>query len=80
MVGLDREGRVTLINRTASRLLGVRPEDVETRHYSECMPELAGLIRQGELDDRSADLHAILKRSTRRRLQIANPGYAPEVA
>jgi two-component system nitrogen regulation sensor histidine kinase NtrY len=46
VVGLDREGRVTLINRTASRLLGIRPEEVETRHYSECMPELAGLIRR----------------------------------
>src|SRR2546423_1834351 len=46
VIGLDREGRVTLINRTASRLLGIRPEDVETRHYSECMPELAGLIRR----------------------------------
>jgi two-component system nitrogen regulation sensor histidine kinase NtrY len=46
VVGLDNEGRVTLINRTASRLLGIRPEDVETRHYSECMPELAGLIHR----------------------------------
>ncbi len=46
VVGLDNEGRVTLINRTASRLLGIKPEDVETRHYSECMPELASLIRR----------------------------------
>jgi two-component system nitrogen regulation sensor histidine kinase NtrY len=46
VVGLDSEGRVTLINRTASRLLGIKPEDVETRHYSECMPELASLIRR----------------------------------
>ena len=46
VVGLDSEGRVTLINRTASRLLGIKPENVETRHYSECMPELASLIRR----------------------------------
>jgi two-component system nitrogen regulation sensor histidine kinase NtrY len=46
VVGLDNEGRVTLINRTASRLLGIKPEDVETQHYSECMPEVAGLIRR----------------------------------
>ncbi len=46
VVGLDSEGRITLINRTASGLLGIRPEEVEGRHYSECMPELAGLIRR----------------------------------
>jgi len=46
VVGLDGAGRITLINRTASRLLNARPEDIETRHYSECMPELAGLIRR----------------------------------
>ena len=46
VVGLDGEGRITLINRTASRLLDARPEDIETRHYSECMPELAGLIHR----------------------------------
>jgi two-component system nitrogen regulation sensor histidine kinase NtrY len=46
VVGLDNEGRITLINRTASRLLGLRPEEVEGRHYSESMPELAGLIRR----------------------------------
>ena len=46
VVGLDGEGRITLINRMASRLLNAAPEDVEGRHYSECMPELAGLIRR----------------------------------
>jgi len=46
VVGLDGDGRVTLINRMASRLLDVTPEDIEGRHYSESMPELAGLIRR----------------------------------
>jgi two-component system nitrogen regulation sensor histidine kinase NtrY len=46
VVGLDGEGRITLINRTASRLLDATPEEIEGRHYSECVPELAGLIRR----------------------------------
>jgi two-component system nitrogen regulation sensor histidine kinase NtrY len=46
VVGLDGDGRITLINRMASRLLNAVPEDVEGRHYSECIPELAGLIRR----------------------------------
>ncbi|HEX3483968.1 MAG TPA: PAS domain-containing sensor histidine kinase [Micropepsaceae bacterium] len=46
VVGLDGEGHITLINRMASRMLNAVPEDIEGRHYSECMPELAGLIRR----------------------------------
>ncbi|HXJ01257.1 MAG TPA: PAS domain-containing sensor histidine kinase [Micropepsaceae bacterium] len=46
VVGLDGEGRITLINRMASRMLNAVPEDIEGRHYSECIPELAGLIRR----------------------------------
>jgi two-component system nitrogen regulation sensor histidine kinase NtrY len=46
VVGLDGDGRITLINRMASRLLDAAPEDIEGRHYSECIPELAGLIRR----------------------------------
>jgi two-component system nitrogen regulation sensor histidine kinase NtrY len=46
VVGLNGEGRVTLINRTAAQLLNAAPEEIEGRHYSECMPELAGLIRR----------------------------------
>jgi two-component system nitrogen regulation sensor histidine kinase NtrY len=56
VVGLDGEGHITLINRTASRLLDAAPEDIEGRHYSECVPELAGLIRRamGEANGRAA--------------------------
>jgi len=46
VVGLDGEGRVTLINRMASRLLNVAPEELEGRHYAETVPELAGLVRR----------------------------------
>jgi two-component system nitrogen regulation sensor histidine kinase NtrY len=46
VVGIDADGRITLINRIASRLLDLAAEDSEGRHYSECMPELAGLIRR----------------------------------
>jgi two-component system, NtrC family, nitrogen regulation sensor histidine kinase NtrY len=44
VVGLDGEGRVTLINRTAAALLGIAPEDAEGHHYMESMAELASLI------------------------------------
>jgi two-component system nitrogen regulation sensor histidine kinase NtrY len=50
VVGLDGEGRVTLINRTAAGLLDVTPEDAEGRHYTESMSELATLIRRAMLD------------------------------
>jgi two-component system nitrogen regulation sensor histidine kinase NtrY len=46
VVGLDGEGRITLINRMASRLLNAVPEEIEGLHYSECIPELAALIRR----------------------------------
>ncbi len=46
VVGLDGEGRITLINRTASQLLNAAPEEIEGRHYAQSIPELAGLIRR----------------------------------
>ncbi len=46
VVGLDSEGNVTLLNRAAERLLDVEPHEIEGRHYSEVMPELAALIRK----------------------------------
>jgi two-component system nitrogen regulation sensor histidine kinase NtrY len=44
VIGLDGEGRITIINRAAARLLNAAPEDMETSHYSEAVPELAPLI------------------------------------
>jgi two-component system, NtrC family, nitrogen regulation sensor histidine kinase NtrY len=46
VVGLDGEGRVTIVNRAAARLLNATSEELEGRHYTEAVPELAGLIRR----------------------------------
>ena len=44
VIGLDGEGRITIINRAAARLMNAAPEDMETNHYSDAVPELAPLI------------------------------------
>jgi two-component system nitrogen regulation sensor histidine kinase NtrY len=44
VIGLDGEGRVTIINRAAARLLDAAQEDMESSHYSHAVPELAPLI------------------------------------
>ena len=44
VIGLDGEGRITIINRAAARLLNAAPEDLEHSHYSDAVPELAPLI------------------------------------
>ncbi len=46
VLGVDGEGHVTLINRTALRLLKVATTEAEGQHYSQLVPELAGLIRR----------------------------------
>jgi two-component system nitrogen regulation sensor histidine kinase NtrY len=46
VIGLDGDGRITIVNRAAARLLNATPEELESRHYSEAVPELAGLIRR----------------------------------
>jgi two-component system nitrogen regulation sensor histidine kinase NtrY len=46
VIGLDIDGRITIVNRAAARLLNAAPEEIESRHYSEAVPELAGLIRK----------------------------------
>ncbi len=44
VIGIDGEGRVTIVNRAAARLMDAAPEDLEASHYSEAVPELAPLI------------------------------------
>jgi len=44
VIGVDGDGRITIINRAAERLLNAAPEDMESSHYSEAVPELAPLI------------------------------------
>jgi Domain of unknown function (DUF6285) len=40
--------------------------------------DMAERIRSGELDDRRAELLAVLRSSARRRLRVANSGYVGE--
>ena len=44
VIGIDGEGKVTIVNRAAARLMDAAPEDLESSHYSEAVPELAPLI------------------------------------
>jgi two-component system nitrogen regulation sensor histidine kinase NtrY len=44
VIGIDGEGKVTIVNRAAARLMDAAPEDLEAIHYSEAAPELAPLI------------------------------------
>jgi two-component system nitrogen regulation sensor histidine kinase NtrY len=46
VIGLDGEGKITIVNRAAARLLNATPEEIEGRHYAEAVPELSGLIRR----------------------------------
>jgi two-component system, NtrC family, nitrogen regulation sensor histidine kinase NtrY len=46
VIGLDADGRITIVNRAAARLLNAAPEELEGRHYSEAVPEMAALIRR----------------------------------
>ena len=46
VIGIDNDGHITIVNRAAARLLDAAPEDMEGRHYSESVPELATLIRR----------------------------------
>ncbi len=46
VIGLDADGTITIVNRMAARLLNAAPEELEERHYSEAVPELAVLIRR----------------------------------
>ncbi|MEI9930437.1 MAG: PAS domain-containing sensor histidine kinase [Rhizomicrobium sp.] len=46
VIGVDSDGQITIVNRAAARLLNAAPEELEGRHYSESVPELAALIRK----------------------------------
>src|SRR5579871_3023747 len=46
VLGLDAEGRVTIVNRTAARLLNLASEEVVGKPYSDIVPELASLIHR----------------------------------
>lgn len=46
VIGIDADGKITIVNRAAARLLNAAPEELEGRHYAEAVPELAVLIRR----------------------------------
>jgi two-component system nitrogen regulation sensor histidine kinase NtrY len=46
VIGLDADGRVTIVNRAAARLLNADPEEIEGRFYADAVPELGALIRR----------------------------------
>jgi two-component system nitrogen regulation sensor histidine kinase NtrY len=46
VIGIDSQGTITIVNRAAARLMNAAPEELEGRHYSEAVPELAALIRR----------------------------------
>ncbi len=46
VIGMDHDGLITIVNRAAARLLNAAPEQIEGRHYSEAVPEMAVLIQR----------------------------------
>jgi len=50
VVGLDNTGRVSLPNRSATALLGLRLDELMGRQLGECVPELADLIARAVSD------------------------------
>ena len=46
VIGVDRDGQITIVNRTAARLLNAAPEEMEGLHYSVAIPEVGALIRR----------------------------------
>ncbi|HUJ03500.1 MAG TPA: PAS domain-containing sensor histidine kinase [Rhizomicrobium sp.] len=72
VVGLDANGRITIVNRAAARLLHVDPDEIEGRHYAEAVPELGSLIKRAiEEPVGHASGEAIVKRGgTARSLSV----------
>lgn len=65
VIGLDNDGKITIINRMAARLLNAEPNEIEGQHYSEAVPELAGLIRRAVQEPVGhSSGEAVIKRGT----------------
>ena len=52
VIGIDGEGRVTIANRTAMRLLGLGERSIERRPIAEVLPELGPVVEAALRDDR----------------------------
>ena len=46
VIGLDGEGKITIVNRAAARLLNAAPEETGRPALQEAVPELSALIRR----------------------------------
>jgi two-component system nitrogen regulation sensor histidine kinase NtrY len=46
VVGLDREGRITLPNRSACELLNAEPDDLAGKDLGDVLPEMAALVKK----------------------------------
>jgi len=76
VIGLNADGRVTIVNRAAARLLNATPEEIEGQHYSQAVPELGPLIRRAIQEPvRRAGGEATVKRALKVRtlsVQVAS--------
>jgi two-component system, NtrC family, nitrogen regulation sensor histidine kinase NtrY len=72
VIGLDADGKITIINRAAARLLNAAPEELEGQHYAEAVPELAVLIRRAiqEPVGRSSGEATVKRGTTTRQLSV----------
>ena len=76
VVGIDQDGNITIVNRAAARLLNATPEDMEGRHYSQSVPELAPLILRamGEPVGRASGEVAVQRTGSPRSLSVQVTG------
>jgi len=72
VIGIDADGKITIVNRAAARLLNATPEELEGQHYVEAVPELAALVRRAiqEPVGRSSGEATLKRGSTTRQLSV----------
>jgi two-component system nitrogen regulation sensor histidine kinase NtrY len=72
VIGLDGEGRITIVNRAAARLLNVAPEDLAGRAFDDAVPELTELIARAihEPYGRASGEANVVRGSTTRNLSV----------
>jgi len=67
VIGLDAAGKITIINRSAERLLGVREGQMTGKDAAEVLPEIAGLIREAFADSQRVNGTISMSRGGRER-------------
>jgi two-component system nitrogen regulation sensor histidine kinase NtrY len=71
VIGLDREGRISAINRQADELLGLDPNARDRRPLSDVAPELAPIAaRAGSVDDEAEEDVDVTRHGDTRRLRV----------